>query len=347
MQTNLYVGVSNRTGGDVSGLYRRPADSDQWVLCALPARTHVHAVTVHPDDPAVVYAAASSGLYRSLDRGLTWRRLIESEGREQFWSVLIHPANPDTILAGTAPLGLHRSEDGGESWRRMPTPAIAERMVGAFPSRVMRMGIAPSKPDTIWAGMEVNGAMRSDDGGESWVDLSADLVNLSRQPHLESAILTKDTAEGMLDVHAICVSPAAPDAPILALRMGLFRGENRGTAWTDLNIGQHAAHLRYGRDVVVAPWDSGTLFACVADAARGTAGRLYKSEDTGASWRQVDRGIEVQSTMMAVAVDRTDRGQLHCVTRGGQTFSTPDGGESWREVPLPEGAGAAVAAACG
>jgi peptide/nickel transport system substrate-binding protein len=55
-----------------------------------------------------------------------------------------------------------------------------------------------------------------------------------------AAILTKDTAEGMLDVHAVCVSPAAPDSPFLALRMGLFRGENRGAAWTDLNIGQHA-----------------------------------------------------------------------------------------------------------
>jgi len=27
--------------------------------------------------------------------------------------------------------------------------------------------------------MEVNGAMRSDDGGESWTDLSDDLVTLS------------------------------------------------------------------------------------------------------------------------------------------------------------------------
>jgi photosystem II stability/assembly factor-like uncharacterized protein len=129
--------------------------------------------------------------------------------------------------------------------------------------------------------------------------------------------------------------------------MGLFRGENRGEAWTDLNIGQHAAHLRYGRDVVVAPWDPTTLFACVADASRGVAGRLYKSHDTGANWAQIDRGIDVQSTMMAVAVDPADRGRIHCVTRKGQTFSTADGGETWRDIPLPEGAGAAVAAACG
>jgi photosystem II stability/assembly factor-like uncharacterized protein len=347
MRSNLYVGVSNRTGGDISGLYRREADSDQWTLCGLPPRTHVHAVTVDPNDPAVIYVAASSGLYRSHDRGDTWQQLIGSVGREQFWSVLIHPTMPGTILAGTAPLGLHRSDDGGGTWRRMPRPAIVERMVGAFPSRIMRMAIAPAAPETIWAGMEVNGAMRSDDGGETWTDLSDELVKLAKQPHLESAILTKDTAEGMLDVHAVCVSPAAPDTPFLALRMGLFRGEKDGAGWTDLNIGRHAAHLRYGRDVVVAPWDPKTMFACVADASRGVAGRLYKSQDTGANWIQIDRGIEVRSTMMAVALDRTDPDHVHCVTRKGQTFSTADGGRSWRDIPLPEGAGAAVAAACG
>ncbi len=347
MSANLYVGVSNRTGGDVSGLYRRAVDSDQWTLCGLPPRTHVHAVTVHPDDPATLYAAASSGLYRTRDRGDTWTRLIESEGREQFWSVLIHPGDHRIILTGTAPLGLHRSDDGGETFRRMPRPAIGERLVGAFPSRIMRMAVAPSRPNTIWAGLEVNGAMRSDDGGESWIDLSDPLVELSKQPHLGSAILTKDTAEGMLDIHALCVSPAAPDTPFLALRMGLFRGEDRGGAWSDLNIGQHAAHLRYGRDVVVAPWDPATLFACVADSSRGQAGRLYKSTDIGATWTRIDRGIEVHSTMMAVAVDASAPGRIHCVARQGQTFSTADGGASWREIPLPQGAGAAVAVACG
>jgi photosystem II stability/assembly factor-like uncharacterized protein len=90
-----------------------------------------------------------------------------------------------------------------------------------------------------------------------------------------------------------------------------------------------------------------TLFACVADSARGNEGRLYKSEDMGATWSQLDRGITVHSTMMGVALDRTDPALIHCVTRKGQTFSSADGGHSWRDIRLPEGAGAAVAVACG
>ncbi len=349
MRSYVYVGVSARTGGTISGLFRRAVDRDKWehATGGMPDENHVHAITVHPDDPATVFAATSSGLYRSRDRAEHWTRLMEPAPGEQMWSVLVHPSNHRTMLTGTAPLGVYRSDDDGETWRRMPRPAIAERMVGAFPSRVMRMAIAPSRPDTIWAGMEVNGAMRSDDGGETWTDLSDELVRMSRQPHLASAILTKDTAEGMLDVHAICVSPAAPETAFLALRMGLFRGENGGSAWHDLGIGEHAAHLRYGRDVVVAPWDPMTMYACVADAARGKAGRLYRSEDMGRNWKQFDHSIDVHSTMMAVALPRHDRDQAHCVTRRGQAFSTMDGGESWRETNLPDGAGSAVAIACG
>ena len=347
MTQYLYAGVSARTGGTFSGLYRRPIEGDGWQAGGLPADTHVHAITTHPDDPAVVFAAASSGLWRSNDQGVSWVRLVEPAAGEQMWSVLFHPGDSRIVLTGTAPLGLYRSDDGGQTWRKMPKPAIAEQMVGAFPSRIMRMAIAPARPDVIWAGLEVNGAMVSHDGGESWRDASDSLVRMSDQPHLRSAILTKDTAEGMLDVHALCVSPAAPDTAFLALRMGLFRSDDDGQSWTDLGIGRHAAHLRYGRDIVVAPWDDRTLYACIADSSRGDAGRLYRSTDLGAHWTQLDHGVSVNSTMMAVALPGGDRRQAHCVTRRGQCFSTFDDGGSWRESALPADAGMAVALACG
>lgn len=349
MPTYVYAGASSRTGGNTSGVFRRAIDNGHWehLTNGLDADTHAHAITVQPDEPSVVYAATSSGLYRSLNHGDRWDRVVTPAPGEQMWSVMIHPANHRTIMTGTAPLGLYRSDDGGDTWRQMPRPAIAERMVGAFPSRIMRLDVAPARPDEIYAAMEVNGAMRSDDGGQSWHDCSDELVRLSRQPALESAILTKDKAEGMLDVHALCVSPAAPGTVFLALRMGLFRSTDRGAHWHDLEIGQHAAHLRYGRDIVVAPQDAAIMYACVADSSRGKAGRIYRSQDSGQSWRQFDHGIDVRSTMMAVALNRRDAQQVHGITRQGQSFSTLDGGKSWLEHRLPEGTGATVAIACG
>ncbi len=346
MSIQVYVGTSARTGGSISGVFRRGASDGAWhhLIDGVADDTHVHAVTVHPDDPATVFAATSTGLYRSRDRGGRWTRLVEPAAGEQMWSVLVHPADHRVILTGCAPLALYRSDDAGETFRKMPHPALGERMVGCFPSRIMRMSVAPGRPDELYAGLEVNGAMRSDNGGESWVDCSDPLVEFSKLPFYESAILSKDKAEGMLDVHAIC---SIPGATFLALRMGLFRSVDRGVSWQDLGIGQHAAHLRYGRDIVVSPWDASDMFAAVADSSRGVAGRLYRSRDAGSTWKQVDHSVKVQSTMMAVGLTAADRRQAHCASRKGQTFSTLDDGASWLEFGLPEGAGSAVAIACG
>ncbi len=343
MQTQVYVGTSARTGGSISGVFRRSAHGGAWThaIAGFADDTHVHAIAVHPDDPATVFAATSTGLYRSRDRGDRWTRLVAPEGEEQMWSVLVHPDDHRVILTGCAPLAVYRSDDAGEAFRKMPRPAIGERMVDCFASRIMRMSVDGG---SIFAGLEVNGAMRSDDGGESWIDCSDPLVALSKQPFYESAILSKDKAEGMLDVHAVC---SAQGATFLALRMGLFRSVDRGASWQDLGIGQHAAHLRYGRDIVVSPWDSSDMFAAVADSSRGVAGRLYRSRDAGASWKQIDHSVTVASTMMAVGLTAADRKQAHGVTRRGQTFSTLDDGASWLEVGLPDGAGSAVAIACG
>ena len=181
MPTYVYAGASSRTGGNTGGVFRRAIDNGHWehLTNGLDADTHAHAITVQPDEPSVVYAATSSGLYRSLNHGDRWDRVVTPAPGEQMWSVMIHPANHRTIMTGTAPLGLYRSDDGGDTWRQMPRPAIGERMVGAFPSRIMRLDVSPTRPDEIYAAMEVNGAMRSDDGGESWHDCSDELVRLS------------------------------------------------------------------------------------------------------------------------------------------------------------------------
>ena len=73
MRSYVYAGVSARTGGTISGLFRRATDQDRWVhaTAGMPDDTHVHAITVHPDDPATIFAATSAGLFRSRDHGDT------------------------------------------------------------------------------------------------------------------------------------------------------------------------------------------------------------------------------------------------------------------------------------
>src|SRR5690606_19408319 len=113
--------------------------------------------------------------------------------------------------------GVYRSDDGGEHWRRLPKAKSPGHCEMGFPARTIGIAADPERPEDLYAALEVSGVIRSEDGGETWADLSAPLIRLAEeQPHLKSRIGSDTDSEGMLDSHAIVVSPAAPGVPILA-----------------------------------------------------------------------------------------------------------------------------------
>jgi len=345
--SHVYVGVARWTGGTASGVFRG-GNGDGWALKnkGLPEDVHVQALTVHPSNPDVVYAGTQNGPYRSTDRGERWERLPFPADGGQVWSILVHPSNPRTLLVGTSPVGIYRSDDDGLSWRKLPNAVQVERVKMPFACRVMRIAVDPSQPEHIYAALEVGGAMRSLDGGETWSDCSADLVKLSELPHLKSRIVSDSEMEGMLDGHALCVSAAAPGTVILALRMGLFRSTDRGAHWKDMEVGRFSP-LTYGRDIRVSPQDPRVLYACLSPAARSQDGSLYRSADLGETWTRFDHDVKADSTMMAVALHPRDGSAVYCVSRSGQVFGTENAGRTWRESRLPDGVGDVYAIACG
>ena len=108
----------------------------------------------------------------------------------QIWSFLVDSGNPKLVYAGGSPISIYRSEDTGETWKEMPDPGMPDRAVMPFACRVMRMAQHPNKPGTIFAALEVNGVMSTDNYGESWTDRSADLLRLAEKPHLKSKIVS-------------------------------------------------------------------------------------------------------------------------------------------------------------
>jgi photosystem II stability/assembly factor-like uncharacterized protein len=127
--------------------------------------------------------------------------------------------------------------------------------------------------------------------------------------------------------------------------MGLFRSDDRGMTWHDTEIGRFSP-LTYCHDVIVSAHDPRVLYTCLSQAAFSTEGTLYRSNDLGATWGRIDRGIQARSTLMAVNEHPADPARLCCVTRGGQVFGTENGGESWREYRLPDGVDDVYAVAC-
>jgi photosystem II stability/assembly factor-like uncharacterized protein len=301
---------------------------------------HVQAVTVHPENPEIVYIGTQDGPYRSTDRGEHWEPLGFPDRGVQVWSILVDPKNPRTLYAGASPVAVYRSEDGGDNWRRLADPRMPDRVRMPFACRVMRLAKDPDHPAEIYGVLEVNGVMRSLDDGESWEDCSEDLIRLAGP-----AASPRDR-EGMLDGHALSVSAAGPSAVFVAVRNGLFRSTDRGVSWEDMDIGRFSP-LRYGRDIRVSPHDPRVLYACLSPAAQSTDGALYRSEDSGRSWQRFDHGVKAEATMMGVALHPRDPDQVYGITRCGQVFGTRDGGRLWHEYRLPQGCEDTYATACG
>ena len=335
----VFAGVTRWQLGTQNGLFRMAIGEDRWERMSngLPADAFVMCITVDPRDRATVFIGTQHGPYRSTDHGANWTQLAFPEPNVQIWSITVHPTRPGTVFAGASPLGVFRSDDGGEHWRRMPGSSLPNRLtMGAFVNRVMRIAVDHHQPDHVYAVMEVNGAMRSLDGGETWQDCNQDVLRLAAQPELQSRILTEFDEEGMLDMHALCTTPAAPHSIFIASRMGLFHSDDGALTWGDMAVGRFSP-LTYARDIRLSPHDPRTLYATLNVSSSGATGTLYRSADLGASWSRFDHGVSARATVMAIALDPRDPGVVHCATRCGQVLGTRDGGLSWHEYLLPEG----------
>jgi len=335
-QSYIYAGVAGYVGrpeavGKV-GVFRRPAAGGEWANVLPDLETYT--VLVHPSDASLVLAGTQDGVYLSTDQGATFRRADFPDPGMQVWCFEVDKRNPDRILAGASPINVYRSDDRGKSWRRMPTPPIKERCKGPFAHRVMRMVQHPTRPDEIYAALEIAGAMRSMNFGETWEDCSEHLVALAEQPHLKSKIVTETFAEGMLDGHAITISPADPDAVVLACRMGLFESRDKGRTWVDKEM-KRFSPVTYGRDVKTSPQDPKTMYCALSVAAASKDGGVYKSTDAGKTWSRFDK-VQVHGTIMSVGLSATDPRKVVIGARyEGEVFTTADGGATWQFSPIP------------
>src|SRR5262249_40883431 len=88
------------------------------------------------------------------------------------------------------------------------------------------------------------------------------------------------------------------------------------------------------------------LYACLSVAASSKDGALYRSQDVGKTWQRFDR-VTPHGTLMSVGLHHGDAKQAYVAARYGEVFGTQDGGESWLEMPLPQGVQHGYALACG
>ena len=347
MDTKVLVGAAfwdrARQGMRTAGLFDLSVDSGEWkqVTDGLPDDVEVRCIAIR--ETGTIYVGTQEGPCRSDDGGRSWR-LLELPGVDRLvWSIL--PCESSILYVGTLGTSIYRSDDDGESWRQLPVPTTAGAVEMGFPMRVIRLAVDPSDPDTIYAAFEVGGIARSRDGGETWTDCGAGLLEFAKEDRFKSRLLSDTETEGMMDSHAVAVSRSLPGTVFLANRMGLFRSPDRGDTWHAMDIGRFS-DLTYARDLKVFPHDPNTLLAALSDSSGGVAGSLYRSPDLGETWTRFDHDVSIESTLMTLAASAQTPERVYCAARRGQVFGTEDGGESWQAFPLPDGVEGVYAIAC-
>jgi photosystem II stability/assembly factor-like uncharacterized protein len=351
MSSVLLIGTAV-TRKDAVGTLYRSVNGESWApATGMPLNTGVQALSADPHQPGIMYAATRAGMYKSTDSGASWSKLDVPSSNEEFWAVTVHPRHPEIVFAGVSPVGVYRSGDGGKSWRRvgsrasMPELCDYSQAKGVTASRLMRLYFDPTNTELIFGACETNGVIVSEDAGETWRDASGALIELaSAHEKLRSAIITPNQTEGILDGHAVVVTPKKPGTVFYACRMGLFSSVDRGKSWRNHEVGRFAP-FSYCRDLRLSADDPSTFYLALSIASRSDAGALYRSTDACETWKRCDEPVTARSTIMSMNVHPTDPSKVIYITRGGQVMWTEDRSATWRESQLPAQAGDGFCAA--
>jgi photosystem II stability/assembly factor-like uncharacterized protein len=246
-------------------------------------------------DPDTVFAGVEdAALFHSADGGASWGELsgLRRQDSGPRWqpgaggmclhTILLHPADPARMLVAISAAGVFRTDDSAQTWKpansglvspQLPDP---EAEVGHC---VHRIALHPERPEVLFMQKHWD-VMRSDDGGESWREVSGDLP----------------TDFGFaIDVHAhepdtVYVVPIKSDSehypPGGQLRV--YRSRTGGGEWQPLSSGLplHDCYVNVLRDAMSVD----TLEPCGVYFGT-TGGQVYASADAGEHWSAVVRDL--------------------------------------------------------
>ena len=290
-------GESNLFAYDTSEETGRPLTTHQWYDGTQHPWEFARVWHLEPDadDPDVCYAGVEdAALFKTEDGGATWRELAALRGHESGpdWSpgaggmclhtIVVDPRNKQRIFCAVSAAGAFRSDDGGASWRPINQGLVSDYIpspTAEVGHCVHRIAIHPRNPDTLYMQKHWD-VMRSDDGGDSWREISGNLPSDFGFP----------IAIHAHDPDTVYVVPILSDSlhypPDGKLRV--YRSRNGGEEWEALTRGlpQEHCYVNVLRDAMAV--DSATPCGIYFGT---TGGQVYASSDEGDSFSAIVRDL--------------------------------------------------------
>lgn len=263
------------------GMYKSTDAGKTWTHLGLSDAQQIGGLAIDPTNENRVFAAvlghpygpnAERGVYRTLDGGKTWERVLYKDENTGAIQVTIDPKNSNIVYADLwaarqgpwengawqgKESGLYKSIDGGTTWRKLtkglPTYEQDLGRIG--------FGIAPSDPNRLYATVDSQkegGIFRSDDAGESWTRISqdarlwgrgSDFAEIKVHPNNPDIVFSADVdtwksedggktwtafrgAPGGDDYHRMWINPLNPDIILLAADQGAIITVNGGKTFS-------------------------------------------------------------------------------------------------------------------
>jgi photosystem II stability/assembly factor-like uncharacterized protein len=291
----------------------------------------VHDIEALPDDPSTIFvASASGGLWKTTNRGHTWRNVFDDMPVSTFGDVAISASDPNVVYAGTGEQnnrqstswgnGVYRSDDGGETWRHLGLDET--RHIG-------KVEVDPTDPDVVfvaalgnlWKDSEERGVFRSRDGGNTW-----------------EKVLYVDSFTGAVDM---VMDPTDPNTLYAAtyqrLRRtwgfngggagsGIHKTTDGGDTWRELTEGVPEGDKgRIG--LAIARTNARVLSALIQHASESGT---YRSEDAGETWTKVNDQNGRPMYYSEIFIDPSNENRVY--TLATTSHKSEDGGSTFEVI---------------
>ena len=291
-------------------------------------------IAVVPDDTSTWYAtAASGGVWKTVNAGITWEPIFDDQGSYSIGCVTIDPANPLVVWVGTGENnsqrsvsygdGVYKSTDGGTTWNNV---GLGES------EHIGRILVDPRDSNVVWAAAQGplwraggdRGLYKSTDGGETWelsLEISehtgvSDIVMDSRDPDVLYAAAYQRRRRQWTLING------GPESAI-------YKTTDGGANWVQLENGLPEEEMgRIGLALALA--DEDVVYAIIESI--DDAGGFFRSTDAGANWEKMnDYTSGSGQYYQEIIADPHDVDRVYSMDTWMQV--TEDGGRTWSQVP--------------
>ncbi len=243
---------------------------------------------VNPKNPANYFVAvASGGVWKTVNAGVIWEPVFDTQGSYSIGCVTLDPNNPHTVWVGTGENnsqrsvgygdGVYKSLDGGKSWKNMGLKNSEHiGMIVVDPRNANVVYVAAQGP--LWSAGGDRGLYKTTDGGKTWqrvleIDENTGVNEVLFDPRNPDVLYASAYQRRR---HVWTLIDGGPGSTI-------YKSEDAGQSWRKIESGLPSGKMgRIG--MAVSPANPDVLYAIVE--AETDKGGFFRSTDRGESWEK-------------------------------------------------------------